>query len=577
MREGGTDPARPAIRPVSRTAARLSRAALLLVPAILAFAAQSPSLSHDLAGDDLQIILANPQITGAVSALDILRTDWFDSGGATSIGYYRPVTKASFRLTWALAGPDGLAFHFVSLVAHAAGVLILTLLLAQLFDDRIAVLGASLWGLHPMTVQAVQNVAALSDVLAGGFFLATLALVALWVRTRHAGWLAASSLPAALAVGSKESAVLVPAAAFVLVLCLGSRVRKAFDAALVTGVGVGAVLALRLSVLEVSPLPNVLATLNPGQKLAAILKAIGTYAVSLLTGHPIVTLPQVPDGFVDAGVLGGLLVAGTLVTVLVVTRLRTPAALGAVVLGASLAPALAIWHLRIPMWKGEIPVAERWLYLPAAGAAILAASALRLLPVRAGTLAGTGLAAALAFGTWQLNPAYASEETYADWAASFYLSTPPRNPREEYLSRVYRARQLQDAFRNEEALQELLAADAIAPWLPVHLWQMAGVQLALGRPEDAVRSLERFLSPSFRHHPDGLEQRIEMGDDSIGRIPLADSWRFLARAREAARDLDGAREARAMAAALDQESDSRLQRPENAANAPLTGPEAPSP
>jgi tetratricopeptide (TPR) repeat protein len=354
----------------------------------------------------------------------------------------------------------------------------------------------------------------------------------------------------ALAIGSKESAVLVPVAAAAVVLAFGLGLRRALAAFAATGISAAVLLAIRLAVLRVSPLTNSLAELDSTRRLAAILKALSTYAVSLLTARPIVRLPQLPRDAFDAGVVAGAALSVALLTVLVTTRLRSPAALGVVVLGTSLAPALAIWHLRIPMWKEEIPVAERWLYLPAAGLAILAASVLRRLPRQTCILAGAGLAAALAFGTWQLNPVYASADTYNDWAADAFLSSPPRNPREQYLAHFFRARRLRDEGRNEEALGELFAADRISPWLPDHLWQMAEVQITLGRPREAVKLIERFLSPAYRQNPAGIAQRIDMGNDTLQRLSSASGWRFLARARAAAGDAAGARDALSASGAL---------------------------
>lgn len=258
-------------------------------------------------------------------------------------------------------------------------MLFLTLLLLQLLERPLALVGATLRELHPMPVQVVPNVTARSGVLAGAFLLGTLVLVALWTRTGRWPWLIAALVPAVLA-------------------------------------------------------------------------------------------------------------------------------LGVVILGASLAPALAIWHIRIPMWKAEIPVAERWLYLPAAGAALLAAAALRRLPSRYGVVAGASLAAALGLATTQMTPTYASAEAYRSWAAAYVLSSPPRNPREAHLSHLTRACRFRDEIRNDEAHRELLAADRIAPWLPEHRWQLADVLLALGRPKEAVAILEQLLSPEFRFDPAGVAQ-----------------------------------------------------------------------
>jgi tetratricopeptide (TPR) repeat protein len=142
-----------------------------------------------------------------------------------------------------------------------------------------------------------------------------------------------------------------------------------------------------------------------------------------------------------------------------------------------------------------------------------------------------------------MTPAYASAEAYRSWAANYVLSSAPRNPREEHLAHLTRARLFRDELRNGEALRELLAADRVAPWLPEHRWQLADALLALGRPKEAVTVLERLLSPEFRFDPAGIAQRIDMGNDSMERLPAVDTWRFLARARMAAGDEAGARDA----------------------------------
>jgi hypothetical protein len=314
-----------------------------------------------------------------------------------------------------------------------------------------------------------------------------------------------------------------------------------------TSLSIVAALLVRLSVLELVPKSNPLASLPVSLKLASVLKAFGSYALSLLAGRPIVRLPQVPEGFFDPGVLFGVVLLLLLAGIVVSTRLRSPAALGIVILGAALAPALAIWHIRIPMWKAEIPIAERWLYLPAAGAVLVATAALRRLPSTYGIAAGASLAVAFGLATTQLTPAYASAEAYRRWASDYVLSSAPRNPREEHLGHITRARRFRDELRNDEALRELLAADRIAPWLPEHRWQLADVLLALGRPKEAVAVLERLLSPEFRFDPAGIAQRIDMGNDSMERLRADDTWRFLARAREAAGDEVGARDALARA------------------------------
>ena len=508
---------------------------------------QSPSLTHGFMGDDQILILENPQITRSTSLGELLATDWFDRGATGSIGYYRPVTKLSFRATWALFGKSPFGFHLGNLLGHSAAVLALTLLLVPLVGAPAAALGATLYGVHPMTVQAVQNITARSDVLAGAFFLGTLAFVARWSVQGGARWLLAAAAAAALAIGSKESALLVPLVAGAVALALVREPRRAALPALTTAFAVLAGLAVRLAVVQVTPFPNPLAELGLFDKLMCVSKAIGAYVGPLVTGKAIILLPQHPAGPGDPGVLLGLAFLALLAAVVVVGRFCSTAALGAILLLASLAPALAIWLLQIPMWRGEIPVAERWLYLPVAGAAILGGEMLRRLPGRSRGIAGIALVAAFAFATLRMTPAYASAEAYNGWISSTFLASPPRNPREAYLAHFLRARQLEDEGRNEEALLELFAADRVAPYLPDHLWQIARLELGLGRPARAAAAVERFLASSFRADPAGVRQRRDMGNDSLERITSSPTWRFLSRARAAAGDAEGARSALAEA------------------------------
>ncbi len=120
-----------------------------------------------------------------------------------------------------------------------------------------------------MTVQAVQNVTARSDVLAGAFFLGTLVLVARWTRTGRWPWLIAAVVPAVLAMGSKESALLLPFAAGAVVMVLGGTLRRSLLAFSATSISVMAALLVRLSVLGLVPHANPLASLPMSLKLAS--------------------------------------------------------------------------------------------------------------------------------------------------------------------------------------------------------------------------------------------------------------------------------------------------------------------
>src|SRR5450756_2451072 len=101
-----------------------ARGAVLLAVA-LALAVHSRSLGHAFMSDDGKLILDNPQVTQGGHLRELFTTDWFDTGGAGRIGYYRPVVKLSLRATWAIAGGRAWAFHLGNVLSHAAAVFFL--------------------------------------------------------------------------------------------------------------------------------------------------------------------------------------------------------------------------------------------------------------------------------------------------------------------------------------------------------------------------------------------------------------------------------------------------------------------
>ncbi|HEX5855044.1 MAG TPA: hypothetical protein VFZ57_05445, partial [Thermoanaerobaculia bacterium] len=311
--------------------------------------------------DDGKVILRNPQITEKGHLRELLTTDWFDSGGDSRIGYYRPVVKLSLRATWAVAGGRAWAFHLGNLLSHAVAVLFLAFVLVRLLPPLPAALGASILAVHPATVQAVDIVTARSDVLAAAFSLAACAALA--------------------AFGSKESALLlgVPLVALGLERRLAPR-RLAAALAPVFVVEV-LFLVVRSRLVHVLPYPNSLAALPVREKILGVLATVGVYAGHFVTGLSILRLPPLPTHATPAVVSGtAILLIASLV--LVRDRLRSPACFGIILLFSSLAPALAIWLIHIPRWKDELPVADRWLYLPAAGCGVLAAVLLARVPRR---------------------------------------------------------------------------------------------------------------------------------------------------------------------------------------------------
>jgi tetratricopeptide (TPR) repeat protein len=139
---------------------------------------------------------------------------WMWSLDGFHIGHWHPLTWMSFGLDYELYGVDGVRFHRIGLLAHAASVVLLyfvALRLLRLLAARAhascasaselalrscSALAALSWGLHPLRVESVAWVTERRDVLSTLFLLLALlfylrmvASPASWLR-----WLALSLL-----------------------------------------------------------------------------------------------------------------------------------------------------------------------------------------------------------------------------------------------------------------------------------------------------------------------------------------------------------------------------------------------
>ena len=224
-----------------------------------------------------------------------------------------------------------------------------------------------------------------------------------------------------------------------------------------------------------------------------------------------------------------LLAAGAFV--LARSRGRTAASFGVVPLGSSLAPALAIWPIHTPRWKDELPVAERWLYLPVAGAAVLLGPRSRGSP-RARPLAGAAVVVAFAATT---SSAPRCTAPRSRWRVRL-VRVPRRGPGDPDPARaLLRREDARPACARGGAARggraALREADALAPGLPDHLPRtLAQAELDLGRPDLAASALERLLNPAFASAPGFVRQRLDFGNDTIERFDRADAWHLLGRA-----------------------------------------------
>jgi tetratricopeptide (TPR) repeat protein len=399
---------------VSRPTPRATLIAATLV-GLLAVAIFLPSLRNSFVWDD-PIVLGRqlPYFDGPADA-------FFPPPEVPQWGahYYRPLVVVSYllddRVVRALYRPEAreegrrFVFHATPVLLHGAASALVVVLGAALVRrfrngrESLAVPAAAgvLFAVHPVHVESVAWLAGRSDVLCAAFALAAIAAWLRYLDGRAAAWLPATAALALAAMLSKEVGfslvLLLPLLAWLPRAEAGERGRDAGLGVTVAGLAAAAALALRWAATPLGP-EQTIAWTEPAR---TILTALGWYGVKIAWPAPFSAfVDRVPD---SAGLaIGGALV-GALVCALVVAsiaRRRAGAeAFAAALFLIPLAPALAVAAGTI----AATPLAERYLYLPSAGALLLAALAAgdlverraRAAPGRASAVV-LGLAAAIA-------------------------------------------------------------------------------------------------------------------------------------------------------------------------------------
>jgi len=151
-------------------------AALALLPYL-------SSLRNDFVYDDSDQVLANPYIRNFHHLREIFTSSvWSFMGdfrGASN--YYRPMMSMGYLFCYQIFGPHALGFHLANLLANLGVVLLLFLITLKMFrSPAVALVTACIFALHPIHNEAVNWIAAVTELelavfylLAFGFFLAS--------------------------------------------------------------------------------------------------------------------------------------------------------------------------------------------------------------------------------------------------------------------------------------------------------------------------------------------------------------------------------------------------------------------
>jgi hypothetical protein len=118
--------------------------------------------------DDIPLVLGNQDTGNLSGVVHFFRGDFWAGAGETS-GYYRPFMLLSLALDRLLWEGSGAGHHLHSLAWHLLATWGLWRLLLVLLDAPRALVGATLFALHPVQSEAVAWIAARNDPMAAAF------------------------------------------------------------------------------------------------------------------------------------------------------------------------------------------------------------------------------------------------------------------------------------------------------------------------------------------------------------------------------------------------------------------------
>jgi hypothetical protein len=207
-------PAADAGRPVEISAPAASPPSWKGIAVVLAltFAVYAHTLRYSFVADDRGQILDNP----AVHSWHFVPT-YFNShvwAGVMSKeqgNYYRPLFLLWLRINDAAFANHAWGWHSTTILVHVFTTLLVYLLAVQLgISPEAALLGAMIFGLHPAHIEAVAWISGVTEPLLGLLLLASLLAYVQWRLQRGRKWKLISLALFALALGEKETAVILP-------------------------------------------------------------------------------------------------------------------------------------------------------------------------------------------------------------------------------------------------------------------------------------------------------------------------------------------------------------------------------
>ena len=136
--------------------------------------------------DDNFQVVANPYVHSFRHLREIFTTTvWSFEGAAGVTNYFRPMMTLGYLLTYQIAGLVPFSFHLVNLAMNCVAVWLVFLLLRRFSGERVALIAAALFALHPIHTESVAWIAAVTDLQLTVFYLRAFLLTCAFPETDH--------------------------------------------------------------------------------------------------------------------------------------------------------------------------------------------------------------------------------------------------------------------------------------------------------------------------------------------------------------------------------------------------------
>ncbi|MCF6338620.1 MAG: tetratricopeptide repeat protein [Gammaproteobacteria bacterium] len=515
--------------------------AWLFIFCVIVFAS---SLGGDFVMDDWPVIKENSKITDTKYIPDYFtrgvwaNTDLAEEAGIGGHSLYRPVFLLTLNLSYQLWGDSALGYHALNLTLHSINTILVYFLILGFLSPSyrmVAGMSAAIFAVHPVHVESVAWIAGMTDPLVSLFLLSGFLLHRRWYQStsRKKKWIYAISAPLcfALALLSKETAIFFP---LILIIydVLFQRDTLRLKSVIARYLTYAALLliyfVLRSNALDEGDIQQSGAWARINFQNFPVLLAFFTHYIQLLVfPSPLEYYYSPPTPGVFVFITGGLFFIGALFYL--PRALRQQQGLYVLAIAwvvITLLPALPIALFDEPVF------AQRVLYLPSVGFAMLIAWAIRRAQQRSHTAGAVVKTTAIVF---LISFSVASMTEIADWENDtvFYSQAMKTNPDSFQPLAGLAAAYARNTNQNTEAIIDLyLKAAELAPRETDKINFQENVARIYGQSGNISKS-EQFYRNIVHRMPKRSSAWVGLGNNALARGEQQQALRFYQRAYEA--------------------------------------------